>query len=151
MRSMIRAGRRAQLVTEPADGRPSTRPDRTIDRLLALAAALEGATGLVLMTFPVTFVGLLIGAELSAAGATLGRITGFALFALGVACWPGARGTSNAAAQVRAMMTYGLLAAVYLFLLGLGGDLVGVLLWPAVAVHAAFTFFLTRAWVRRSS
>jgi len=145
------SGQRAQLVTEPAVVRPSRRSDRTIARLLALGAALEGATGLVLMTFPVAFIGLLMSAELSAAGSALGRITGFALLALGVACWPAARGTSDDAAQIRAMLIYGLLAAVYLLLLGLGSDLVGVLLWPAVAVHAAFTFLLARAWVRRSS
>jgi hypothetical protein len=34
--------------------------------------------------------------------------------------------------------------------LGLGGTLVGRLLWPAVVVHAVYTLLLGRAWLGRS-
>jgi hypothetical protein len=147
VRSKIRAAR-AELVTEPAVVQSGKRSDRTIVTLLALGAAGEGATGLVLMTFPSAFISLLMGVDLSGPGSALGRLTGFALLALGVACWP-ARAASSEAAPVRAMLTYGLLAAVYLFVLGFRGVLVGILLWPAAAVHAFFTFLLARAWFRR--
>ena len=119
--------------------------------LLALGAAGEGATGLVLMTYPSVCINWLLGAELSAPGAALGRITGFALLALGVACWPTSRSASDDAAPVRAMLIYGLFAAVYLALLGFDGNPVGILLWPAVVVHSLFTVLLARAWYGRPS
>jgi Ca2+/Na+ antiporter len=103
------------------------------------------------MTYPSVFINWLMGAELSAAGAALGRITGFALLALGVGCWSAARGATDDAGPVRAMLTYGFLVAVYLLFLGFGSDLVGILLWPAVVVHALFTFLLARAWYGPSS
>ena len=38
-----------------------------------------------------------------------------------------------------AMLIYNILVTPYLFYLGIGGELVGILLWPAVVVHVAFT------------
>jgi hypothetical protein len=46
------------------------------------------------------------------------------------------------------MLTYSLLAALYLAYLGLGGKWVGSLLWPAATVHAILTFLLARAWFK---
>ncbi len=40
------------------------------------------------------------------------------------------------------MLTYNLLATIYLFYLGIVGKSVGVLLWPAVALHLLFTVLL---------
>ena len=117
-------------------------------KLLALGAVGEAATGLVLMTYPAMFIRLLMGAELSGVGTALGRLTGIALLALGVACWPGAHAATGKAAP-RALLTYSLLATVYLLTVGLGGTLVGTLLWPAVAVHAVYTLLLARAWLGR--
>ena len=113
--------------------------------LLVLGAAGEAATGLVLMVAPAIFVRLLLGAELSGAGLALGRLTGVALLALGMACWPGARPGSGQTAAIRALFTYSLLATVYLLSLGLDGTLVGRLLWPAVVLHAVYTVLLGRA------
>jgi hypothetical protein len=44
------------------------------------------------------------------------------------------------------MLCYGLLATFYLGYLGAAGVWVGVLLWPAVGVHAVLTLLLARAW-----
>jgi len=44
------------------------------------------------------------------------------------------------------MLTYSLLATLYLIYLGFGGKWAGKLLWPAVAVHAVLTILLARAW-----
>ena len=44
------------------------------------------------------------------------------------------------------MLCYGLLAALYLAYLGIHREWVGILLWPAVAVHAILTVLLVRAW-----
>jgi len=78
-----------------------------------------------------------------------GRIvisTGFALLGLGLACWPGleSAGVNNPA--LRALITYNLLATLYLAYLGIGDRLVGSLLWPAVVIHGVLTLLFARAW-----
>jgi hypothetical protein len=118
-------------------------------KLLALGAVGEAATGIVLATYPQVFIRLLMGAELSGAAIALGRLTGFALLALGMACWPRDQAATGNRAALPAMLTYSLLAAVYLAALGLGGTLVGILLWPAVVAHAVLTLLLARAWFGR--
>jgi hypothetical protein len=45
------------------------------------------------------------------------------------------------------MLSYSLLAALYLAYLGIGGEWVGKLLWPAVVVHAVVTFLLAHVWL----
>jgi hypothetical protein len=46
------------------------------------------------------------------------------------------------------MATYGLLVTLYLLHLGIRGEWVGLLLWPAVALHGLLTLLLARAWFR---
>jgi hypothetical protein len=41
-----------------------------------------------------------------------------------------------------ALLTYNLLVTIYLISLGIGGELVGILLWPAIALHALLTGLL---------
>jgi len=50
------------------------------------------------------------------------------------------------------MLIYNLLATIYLFYLVIVGKLVGLLLWPAVALHLLFTVLLAaeRAAARRA-
>jgi len=56
---------------------------------LILAALAEDMMGLALLLVP-SFVGrLLFSEELTGVGILAGRVTGIALIALGVACWPG--------------------------------------------------------------
>jgi hypothetical protein len=49
------------------------------------------------------------------------------------------------------MATYSLFVTLYLLYLGIRGDWVGPLLWPAVALHAVLTLLLARAWFSASS
>jgi hypothetical protein len=114
--------------------------------LLASAALLESATGLALVIDPVTVAGLLLGSDLSGAGLPLGRVAGFALFSLGIACWPVRDATMRAAPALKAMLTYNLLATTYLFYLGVRAEWVGPLLWPAMTIHAVLTVLLGRGW-----
>jgi hypothetical protein len=116
--------------------------------LLTLCALIEAATGLALVTIPSVVVRLLLGAELSGAGTPLGRVAGFGLLSLGVACWPGRDAIGNAAPALRAMLTYNSLATLYLLSLGIGREWVGPLLWPAVALHGIMSFLLARQWRR---
>jgi hypothetical protein len=64
--------------------------------------------------------------------------SGIALVGTGLAAWsPPA--PNHPAARVRALFVYNLLATLYLGYLGIDGHLVGILLWPAVALHAVFS------------
>jgi hypothetical protein len=108
-------------------------------KLLTLAAIAEAATGLVLLVVPSLVGRLLLGEELTGASIPVARVLGIALLALGVCCWP-------ASTALCGMLTYGALVTVYLAYLGLVGGFTGVLLWPAVVVHALLTALLARAW-----
>jgi hypothetical protein len=63
-------------------------------------------------------------------------VAGIALIALGVACWPGP--------PLVGMLSYSVLATLYLAYLGFAGNLSGVLLWPVVVLHLILTAFLIR-------
>jgi hypothetical protein len=103
------------------------------------AAAVEaGATGLILLLSPVLFVWLILGADLSDPGQALGRLGGIALCGFALTSWP----DPSARSVTRAMLTYNLLAAIYLLYLGIVGKSAGVLLWPAVALHLLLTVLL---------
>ncbi len=117
-----------------------------MNRLLTLTAIIEAATGLALMAVPSVVVRLLLGGEISGASIPLGRVAGFGLLSLGMACWPGRDPTGNTAPALRAMLTYNSLAALFLLSLGIGGEWVGPLLWPAVALHGILSLLLARQW-----
>ena len=108
--------------------------------MLALAAGVEAATGILLLAFPPIVIRLLFGAEIAGVGEMVGRVAGMALIGLGVACWPG--GSTRRA--LNGMLAYGALATPYLAYIGLRGETVGPLLWPAVVVHAVLVILLLR-------
>ncbi len=110
-------------------------------KLLAMGAVSEAATGLVLLVYPSIVVSLLFGAEITGAGIVMSRLAGICLIALGIACWP----DYMAHRALYGMLTYSMLAMLYLAYFGVIGG-VGILLWPAVAVHAGLSVLLVRAW-----
>ena len=109
-------------------------------KLLPFAAAAEAATGLALLVVPPLVGRLLLGVELSGVSVVIGRVTGIALIALGVAC-------RTARTARCGMLTYSTLASGYLAWLGFRGEWVGPLLWPAVGLYAVMTILLGRAWL----
>jgi len=109
--------------------------------LLAVTAAGEAATGLALLAYPPIVIRLLFGVEITGAAILIGRVTGIALIGLGVACWP----NGSVRQPLHGMLTYGTLAALYLVYVGIRGQGVGVLLWPAVAVHIILVILLVGA------
>jgi hypothetical protein len=117
-------------------------------KLLGLAAVLEAATGLALVIHPALVAQLLFGDGIAGAGMALARVAGFALLALGVACWPSREAGSGSAQSTRALLTYSLLVTLYLVYLGVIVHLAGMLLWPGVAAHAVWMFLLVAAWRR---
>ena len=102
--------------------------------LLTPVAVAEMATGMALVVAPSVVVGLLLGAEPTGVCIPVARIAGIALLALGVGCWPGPASVG--------MSTYSALVTAYLLCLGIGGEWVGPLLWPALVVHAVMTLLL---------
>jgi len=108
-------------------------------RFLTLTAIIEAATGLALIAVPAIVVRLLLGADISGASIPLGRVAGAALLALGVACWLARDDTQSRAARglVVAMLMYNIVATAVLAFAGIGLGLHGVVLWPAVVLHAA--------------
>jgi hypothetical protein len=110
------------------------------NRLLAIAAAGEALTGLGLLVYPPIVVWLLFGAELTGVSTPAARVLGIALIALGVACWPGT--------PLIGMLIYSAAVTLYLAYLGIRGEWVGPLLWPAVVLHAVLTLLLARAWFK---
>jgi hypothetical protein len=116
--------------------------------VVAAAAALELPTAAVLVVDPSLFSGLLFGVAMTPPGQALGRISGVALLAFAVACWPRG-GTGDASMpRLQALFLFSTLVAAYLLYLGIGGELVGILLWPAAATHAAFAILLALSWSR---
>jgi hypothetical protein len=45
-------------------------------------------------------------------------------------------------------LTYSAPVTVYLAYVGFAGGLSGILLWPAVVIHAILTFLLARSWLK---
>ncbi len=109
-------------------------------KVLILAAFGEAATGMALLIMPSLVGQLLFGEQLAGVAIPVARVTGIALFALGIACWPGP--------PLVGMLTYSALVTAYLAYLGLAGGLTGVFLWPAVVLHVILTALLTRDLTR---
>jgi len=103
-------------------------------RILILTAALEAATGAALLMVPSLVGRLLFGEELTGVAIPVARVSGIALIGLGVACWPGPP-------QV-GMLTYNAVVTLYLAYVGFVGGFTGILLWPAVVLHAVLTALL---------
>jgi hypothetical protein len=121
-----------------------------MERVLILAALSEATTGVALLIVPSLVGRLLFGEDLYGLPLAVARVAGIALFSLGLACWPGKEASRTAAL---AMLTYNLLVAIYFLYLGLHGEWVGVLLWPAAVLHGIVTILLacSRPWDNRGA
>jgi len=104
---------------------------------LVLTAVAEAATGVALLIVPSIVGRLLLGEELIGVAIPVARVTGIALIALGVACWPGP--------PLVGMLTYSAVVTLYLACVGFMGGFAGILLWPAVVLHGILTALLVRA------
>ena len=104
---------------------------------LVLAAVSEAATGLALLVVPSLVGRLLLGQELTGVAVPVARVTGIALIALGIACWPGT--------PLVGMLIYSAAVTLYLAYVGFANGFAGILLWPAVVLHGILTALLIRA------
>jgi hypothetical protein len=112
-------------------------------RVLALAAVGEAATGVALLLVPSLVGEGLLGVALTGVAVTVTQVAGIALIALGVACWPGPPAVG--------MLIYGVAVTLYLIYVGVAVPSTGVLLWPAVFLHAVLTVLLARSLLSRAS
>jgi hypothetical protein len=110
-------------------------------RVLILAAVSEVATGLALLIVPSLVGQLLFGQDLTGVAIPVARVTGIALIALGLACWPGP--------PLVGMLTYSAAVTLYLAYVGFAGGSTGILLWPVVALHVILTALLIWSSGRR--
>jgi hypothetical protein len=106
------------------------------DRALIVAAVAEALTGLALLVAPSPVGLVLLGEALTGIAVPVARVTGIALIALGIACWPGP--------ALAGMLVYSALVTLYLAYLGFAG-IAGIMLWPAVALHLVLSILLGRA------
>lgn len=111
-------------------------------KLLAFTAIVEIGTALAVMADPGIVVALLLGENVAGVGVPVARCFGIALLALGLACWPQPQGNGPA---FRAMLVYNAAIALFLAYLFAFGHLGGMLLWPAVGLHAVVAVVLVIA------
>ena len=102
--------------------------------VLIFAAIVEAATGLALLIVPSLAGQVLLGEQLTGIAIPVARVAGFALIGLGIACWPGP--------PLAGMLAYSALVTLYLSYLAFEVGLTGVLLRPAVVLHAILTVLL---------
>jgi len=107
--------------------------------LLTVTAVIEAGVGFALLVVPSVVIQLLLGAEISGAAVSLGRVAGTALLALGVACWLARSDVQSCAARgvVAAMLLYNFGAVVILGAAGISSQTVSIALRLAVVLHAA--------------
>lgn len=110
-------------------------------KIIVLAAVAEAATGTALLMAPSLVGQLLLGTELTGVAEAVARVTGIALVALAVACWPGT--------PLLGMLAYSAAITLYLAYLGFTGGFIGILLWPAVILHLILTLLLARTSTKR--
>ncbi|MFN0017259.1 MAG: hypothetical protein ACKVP0_03305 [Pirellulaceae bacterium] len=113
---------------------------------------LEAGAGAALLIFPSACAVMLLGAPLEGSAAvTLGRVTGVALLALGMANWFAQYDGQSRAAKgiIGAMVVYNLGAVVTLGSSGIFSPLVGILLWPGVVVHGVMAVWCVTVLLRK--
>jgi len=107
--------------------------------LLTVIALAEAGVGVTLLLSPPVVAGLLLGVSLDAPAALIvARIAGAALLSLGAACWLARDDGASRARRgvIAALLLYNSAATAVLAHAGASVGLVGVLLWPAVVLHA---------------
>ena len=126
-----------------------------VKKLLIATALAETGVGVPLLVSPTLVVTLLLGASLDAPAAlVVARIAGAALLSLGCACWLARNDDANG--LIAAMLLYNSVAVAVLARAAAGVGLIGVLTWPAIALHAALAAWCIAclrggqdAWTRR--
>ena len=121
--------------------------------LLMVTALVEASTGVALVSSPPLVARMLLGVSLDEPAAlVVGRMAGAALFSLSGACWLARNEGPSRAVRglVAALLLYNCAAVAVLARAAIGETLVGVLMWPALALHTALAVWCI-VCVRRGS
>ena len=108
--------------------------------LLTVFALVEVSAGVILAISPLVLTRSLFGTELEFPTAIIaGRVAGVALLSLVIGCWVARNDARSLAAKglVAGMLLYNAGIVALLLHAGRVSSLTGVLLWPAIVVHAA--------------
>jgi uncharacterized membrane protein HdeD (DUF308 family) len=108
--------------------------------VVAVAALVEVGAGVVLLADPTLVIDRLLWAALAGGAASVARVAGLALLALGLVCWPS--GSRGSFAVFLGLLVYNAGVALYLAYLNLREQIGGSLLWPAVAAHGLIALLL---------
>jgi hypothetical protein len=110
--------------------------------LLVSSSSLELVTGLVAIAAPSLLANVLFSTGLTPAGEAIGRVCGFGLLSLAIACWP--RDGEDHTQAIRGLFVYNVLASCYLGYLKVTGEFTSLLLLPACIVHGLLTLLFVR-------
>jgi hypothetical protein len=113
-----------------------------VKTLLMFSSSVEFVTGVVLIAAPSLVANVLLSAGLTAGGEAIGRVCGFGLISLALACWP--VGEGDQPQPVKALFLYNLLAACYLGYLRIGGEFTSFFLLPAFVLHGVLAMLFAR-------
>jgi hypothetical protein len=122
-----------------------------VSALYAATAVIEIGAGLALLCLPSAAVNLLLGTRLEAPAAlAVARVGGVALLTLGVAFWLARDDSQSRAAKglVAAIVLYNLGVALILAVAGIRSLHAGIVLWPAVVLHAAMAVWCIVSLIR---
>ena len=107
-----------------------------VQRFVVMTAAwLEVVAGATLLTVPGVAARLLFAAQPGSVGITFGRCAGVGILALGIACLP-SKATGSRRGAVFGLLVYNVGIAILFAWAGVATTLRGVLIWPAVVLHA---------------
>lgn len=108
--------------------------------LLTVFVLVEVGVGLILGLAPSVMTRLLFTSQLDTPTAVIvGRVAGIALLSLLIACWVARNDIPSVVARgvVAGMLLYNASIVALLLAAAMAPSLTGVLLWPALVVHAA--------------
>jgi hypothetical protein len=108
--------------------------------LQIVTAFIEAGAGLIMLVWPSELIEILFGVAVDTPiGLIVGRWTGVALLAFGVACWIARNDDKSPASSglFAAMLSYNIGLVTLLAYGSVVSGLVGLGFWPAVVVHSA--------------
>lgn len=119
-------------------------------KLFIATAIIEVGAGLVLICLPALAIWLLLGiGKPSPEALVVGRIFGTSLLAIGVVCWFAPDDVRSQNGLGWGILTYNVGACTVLALSGWMMRMSGILLWPAVVLHAVMAIWCA-AYLRTS-
>ncbi len=123
-----------------------------IKLLLIVTAVIELATGVALLIAPSLTAELLLGAGLdSPESVMVGRVAGAALFSIGLSCWlqRDRERSGSRTGLVVGLLAYNVSVSLLLAFAAVVENMHGILLWPAIALHAVLSLWCV-AYLRSS-